>query len=134
MAVNPEGLFLTLVWLVSCCSSSPVIEADYTWPSGLYTLPMADTQTECPSSKSGIPWEYGFRYQDTESLIVPLIGGNEWSSPNHLLGPHGKLHMQWNFCSKTDTRDDKNSTAWSPGKYCIMKMGTTCPLGKYFKL
>ena len=97
------------------------------WPRGQYGLPMEDTVISCPSS-SGVYFQIGYRRQDTETLIVPLIGGNEWSSPCHLKGPYGKLFTQLNYCNKVDTANDPDYD-WPAGEYCVYRKGGTCPAG-----
>ena len=98
------------------------------WPRGTYSLPMVDNEIACPSS-SGVYWQIGYRIQDTETLIVPLIGGNVWSSPCHLRGPYGKLYTQLNFCNKKDTSFDPDYD-WPAGEYCVLRNGGSCPTGR----
>lgn len=97
------------------------------WPRGTYSLPMVDNELACPSS-SGVYWQIGYRMQDTETAIIPLIGGNVWSSPCHLRGPYGKLYTQLNFCNKKDTSFDPDYD-WPAGEYCVLRNGGSCPTG-----
>ena len=128
VAITALQLLLVVCFQSTSILASPITEADTPqWPNGLYGLPMADTQDACPTS-----WQFGTRFQDTESIIIPFIGGNKWSSPCHLGGELAKLHLRSAFCMKTDTSQDPTSPAieWGKGKYCVMKKGTSCPNGK----
>ena len=124
---------LTILVLSSCLilttqATPPRHTADpLRWPRGQYALPMEDSVLACPSS-SGVYFQIGYRIQDTETFIVPLIGGNKWSSPCHLRGPYGKLYTQMNFCTKVDTSIDPDYD-WPAGEYCVYKKGGACPAG-----
>ena len=123
-------IILLLFGVSTLTTASPTQEEEEKerWPRGQYALPMEDSVLACPSS-SGVYFQVGYRIQDTETLIVPLIGGNEWSSPCHLRGPYGKLYTQLNFCNKVDTSEDPHYD-WPAGEYCVYRKGGSCPTGE----
>ncbi|XP_072033169.1 uncharacterized protein [Amphiura filiformis] len=123
----PVLIALLLVASILTSFASPITKATTRWPRGQYGIPMDDTISACPSN-SGLYWQIGYRIQDTESIIVPLIGGNEWSSPCHLRGPYGKLYTQLNYCMKDDTSNDPDYD-WPSGEYCVYRKGSSCPTG-----
>ncbi|XP_071798874.1 uncharacterized protein [Asterias amurensis] len=90
------------------------------WPSGVYGLPTPTSG--CPT---GVIWETGSRYQDTEDTG----SYNYWypSTGIHLLGPYGKDDMTQNFCMKTRDHTDEAEGDWPQGRYCVFKYGPNCP-------
>eukprot|EP00057_Strongylocentrotus_purpuratus_P014522 XP_011668996.1 PREDICTED: uncharacterized protein LOC575120 [Strongylocentrotus purpuratus] len=92
-----------------------------TWPKGKYTLPKPTTG--CPNAHFTFP--DGYRYHDTEDKD----SNNHWSSSNHLAGYKNKNNMEHWFCSKTREEEDIYDWAFQPGKYCVMRKGSSCPAG-----
>ncbi|XP_071798869.1 uncharacterized protein [Asterias amurensis] len=90
------------------------------WPSGVYGLPTPTSG--CPNN-SGVIWETGSRYHDTEN------GGssNAWSTGIQLLGPYERNDMTQNFCMKTRDHTDEAEGDWPQGSYCVFKYGPSCP-------
>ena len=122
---------ILLFGVITLTTASPAQKAVTRWPRGQYGLPMEDSVGACPSN-SGVYFQIGYRIQDTETFIIPLIGGNEWSDPCHLRGPYGKLFTQLNFCNKVDTSDDPEYD-WPAGEYCVYRKGGSCPTGKIYE-
>ncbi|XP_071798872.1 uncharacterized protein [Asterias amurensis] len=90
------------------------------WPSGVYGLPTPTSG--CPT---GVIWETGSRYQDTEDT-----GSNNYWYPStgiHLLGPYERDDMTQNFCMKTRDHTDEAESDWPQGRYCVFKYGPSCP-------
>ena len=122
--ILPIFAVLLLTTWSTVTSNTPLCQENPVWPRGMYSLPRAEGQ-QCPSS-----WAVGDRLQDTETALVPLIGGNDWSDPCHLMGPYTTRRITWNFCTKNTIIGDPVDVDWAPGDYCIMKKGTTCPSGE----
>ena len=118
---------LTLTFIVAffAVGKAQVCQENPVWPKGTYSLVRAATQASCPDG-----WEIGDRLQDTETFLVPLIGGNVWSDPCDLMGPYNERRLTWNFCTKASIIGDNPDIEWAPGQYCIMKKGTDCPFGE----
>ncbi|XP_060084391.1 uncharacterized protein LOC132563668 [Ylistrum balloti] len=97
------------------------------WPKGEYGLPMS--AFGCPEEDS-FGWNSGYA-----NLTLPELSSKQlWNDLDdvtvepHIMGPFHEHIMQLNFCLKQKislTNDsDKN---WPQGKYCLYKVGNTCP-------
>ena len=104
-------------------NSDFTLVTDRNWPSGVYGLPTPTSG--CPT---GVIWETGSRYQDTEDTYP----NNYWypSTGIHLLGPYEKNDMTQNFCMKTCDHTDEAEGDWPQGRYCVFKYGPSCPKSK----
>ncbi|XP_071798823.1 uncharacterized protein [Asterias amurensis] len=93
------------------------------WPSGVYGLPAPTSG--CPVD-SGVIWETGSRYHDTED---DTHSTNFWypSTGIQLLGPYNKNFIQQSFCMKIRDHGDEVDCDWPQGRYCVFKYGPSCP-------
>ncbi|XP_071950812.1 uncharacterized protein [Antedon mediterranea] len=98
-------------------SEDPVVEIPITWPQGTYGLPQPSSG--CPLAPQ-FKWHTGWRKHDTEK-------NNQWSSPNHFLGPIWQNDMYDNFCLKHDVTTTDYDWVWPNGQYCIYQVGASCP-------
>ncbi|KAL5020044.1 hypothetical protein ScPMuIL_002936 [Solemya velum] len=85
---------------------------DLTWPDGDYTI--LATIAACP---------HGF---ERGSLRVYARYGVEFSRLNHFAEEAG-TELKLDFCTKVSTTS--NPAAWEPGRYCILRHGSSCPDG-----
>lgn len=95
----------------------PLTEA-FEWPKGRYGLPKSIYG--CPKT-FGVTWETGFRYHDTEDDGTE----NQRSDVFHLAANFSEDGISHEFCIKDDIDGEGD---WPPGKYCIYKRGSSCPL------
>ncbi len=67
------------------------------------------------------------RFHDTEDTF----GKNYWSDPLHLPGYYGEHDMEQRFCMRTVSKATMYDWDWPEGEYCVFKMGSVCPTGRY---
>ncbi|CAN7979977.1 unnamed protein product, partial [Ixodes pacificus] len=99
-----------------------------TWPPGSYGLPMP--VSGCPSSV-GFTWATGCRFHDIAYDVVEDDKIRHWSDGMKLKGGlQEDGGVEQCFCVKKDDAPPSNATTpWSPGNYCILQVGDTCPDG-----
>ncbi|KAM7315317.1 hypothetical protein ISCGN_005099 [Ixodes scapularis] len=99
-----------------------------TWPPGSYGLPMP--VSGCPSSV-GFTWATGCRFHDIAYDVVEDDKIRHWSDGMKLKGGlQEDGGVEQCFCVKKDEAPPSNATTpWSPGNYCILQVGDTCPDG-----
>jgi len=90
----------------------------FEWPKGRYGLPKSIYG--CPKT-FGVSWETGFRYHDTEDDGTE----NQRSDVFHLAANFSEDGISHEFCIKDDIDGEGD---WPPGKYCIYKRGSSCPV------
>ena len=95
------------------------------WPTGSYSLPRP--KSGCPASSNTV-WCHGYRLHDSITITEPRNTTN--SANTHLQNSISSFYFVEEFCLKISTASNtKNQNLFPPGKYCIYKVGDTCPQG-----
>lgn len=107
--------------ILSLSSLRPVsVTTSSEWPAGSYAL--LSSVSGCPGNKnefSSSSWQHKGQ------------GNNKKSEEFHLAGIFQPDVFKYEFCVKENSVS-ATAPAWEIGRYCVLRVGGTCPSGKRF--